>query len=214
MRDGWRRVRLDDAAEVTIGRQRSPRHATGSHLVPYMRAANVKDGVVHVDDVLAMNFTPDEQAVYRLDVGDVLVTEGCGSIRELGASARWTGDLPGVVCFQNTLLRLRARVGVAFPEFIEQWARWAYATGIWAGVGSGTNIFHIGVQRAREVPIDLPPLAEQRRIIDLVAAVDRARRNTEAQARALDHLRSSTLSDLLSGTHEIPESYDALLEST
>src|SRR5215831_13425189 len=134
MRDGWRRVPLPEIAEVTIGRQRSPKNANGPHMVPYMRAANVKDGQLLLDDVLQMNFDLTEQQTFGLQAGDVLVTEGCGSLGELGASARWSEQIPGVVCFQNTLLRLRAIESCALPEFIEQWARWAHKSGIWAGV--------------------------------------------------------------------------------
>lgn len=109
MREGWQRVALHEAADVSIGRQRAPKHADGQHMVPYLRAANVKDGSLVLEDVLKMNFEPIEQRKLALRSGDVLVTEGCGSIRELGASARWSDELPSVVCFQNTLLRLRAR---------------------------------------------------------------------------------------------------------
>lgn len=39
--------------------------------------------------------------------GDVLVTEGSGSLGTVGASAVWRAELAGTVCFQNTMLRLR-----------------------------------------------------------------------------------------------------------
>jgi type I restriction enzyme S subunit len=188
MRDGWRRVRLGDAVDVTIGRQRSPRHANGDHIVRYLRAANVKDGRLLLDDVLSMNFEPTEQNTYRLTIGDVLVTEGCGSIGELGASAAWGDELMGPVCFQNTLLRLRARPGLTLPAFVETWARWAYSSGIWAAHASGTNIFHIGATRAREIELDLPTIDEQRRIVDLVGSVDAV----IASARRIEELARHT----------------------
>jgi type I restriction enzyme S subunit len=184
MRDGWRRVALIEVADVTMGRQRSPKHATGPSMVPYMRAANVKDGVIRVDDVLEMNFNADEQKTYRLISGDVLVTEGCGSIRELGASARWTGQMDGTVCFQNHLLRLRAIPGVALPEFIEQWARWAHTSGIWAGQATGTNILNIGLLRARQIPVLVPPISEQGRIVDVMTAIDDAFQASIAESAA------------------------------
>ena len=111
MRDGWVETTLGEAAEVSIGRQRSPRNASGEHMVKYLRAANVKDGRLALGDVLSMNFSPAEQATFQLAPGDVLVTEGCGSIRELGASAVWNAELDGTVCFQNTVLRCPAHTG-------------------------------------------------------------------------------------------------------
>ncbi|MGI8793894.1 MAG: hypothetical protein ACR2H3_12095 [Acidimicrobiales bacterium] len=186
---------LHEAAEVTIGRQRSPKNATGTSMVPYLRAANVKDGRLALADVLEMNFTESEQATYDLHLGDVLVTEGCGSIRKIGASARWDGQIDGPVCFQNTLLRLRAIPGLTLPGFVEQWARWAHRSGLWATTASGTNIFHIGVQRAREVPIPVPPIDVQRRIVDLVSGIERAIAGADESATAHASLNERILSD-------------------
>ncbi|HEY0689994.1 MAG TPA: hypothetical protein VGD71_13255 [Kribbella sp.] len=38
---GWATVRLDEIAEVRLGRQRSPKHHTGTQMRPYLRAANL-----------------------------------------------------------------------------------------------------------------------------------------------------------------------------
>ena len=72
-------------------------------MVPYLRAANVKDGSLDLTDVKTMDFDLAEQAKYALKPGDMLVTEGAGSLAAVGASAVWSGEIDGVVCFQNTL---------------------------------------------------------------------------------------------------------------
>lgn len=196
MRDGWKRTTLGEAVEITMGRQRSPKHASGADMVAYLRAANVKDGRLELDDVLEMNFTPEEQAKYALADGDVLVTEGCGSIAQLGASGAWSDDLPGTVCFQNTLIRLRARPGMTLPGFVEVWARHAHHSGLWAAISSGTNIFHIGSRRAEVMPILLPPLAEQERIVEIAVDFDRlivaaAATDSAAAAALVGHLSAA-----------------------
>lgn len=207
----WPRTALGEVVEVAMGRQRSPEHATGDHLVPYLRAANVKDGRLVLDDVLTMNFSPVEQEKFALVRGDVLVTEGCGSLRQLGASASWQDDLPGTTCFQNTLLRLRARPGVTLPDFVELWARHAHRSGLWADIASGTNIFHVGSTRAAKAPVVLPPLTEQQRIVDLAGAMDAIDRASANAADAAALLREQLLVALLTGEHEIPETYDEFL---
>ncbi|NED55274.1 hypothetical protein G3I24_30840, partial [Micromonospora aurantiaca] len=126
-----------------------------------MRAANVKDGVLDLTDVKSMNFTPQEQAIFSLRPGDVLVTEGSGSLTAVGASAVWQGEVDGTVCFQNTLLRLRPRAGTD-PRFLAWWARSAFGSGVFASVATGANIYHVSAQRVRALPCDLPPLDEQR----------------------------------------------------
>lgn len=179
-----------------MGRQRSPRHAEGEHVIPYLRAANVKDGALVLDDVLTMNFTPAEQTKYQLREGDVLVTEGCGSLSQIGASARWSGEIAGPVAFQNTLLRLRAIDGVSDPAFVYQWARWAFASGIFAETASGSNIFHIGAKRADGLPFPDLAVEEQREIADVLSAVDAAVEALHVESVATVRTRDAYLEDV------------------
>jgi len=57
----------------------------------------------------------------------------------------------------------------------------------------------------------LPPLVEQQRIVEIVSSMDDSIRASEQTIVEAKNLRSGLLSDLLSGEHEIPESYDKLL---
>jgi type I restriction enzyme, S subunit len=162
--------RLFGAAEVRLGRQRSPAHESGSHMTPYLRAANVKDGELDLTNVKEMNFEPAEQVTFSLRPGDVLVTEGSGSLASVGASAVWNGELSGTVCFQNTLIRLRPREGVTDGRYLGWWARSAYASGQFASIASGANIYHLSSERTKSLPAILPSLWEQRRIADFLDA--------------------------------------------
>ena len=154
-------------AEVVLGRQRSPEHETGRHMTLYLRAANVKDGRLDLSDVKEMNFTPAEQVVFALKPGDVLVTEGAGSLAAVGASAVWDGELGGVVCLQNTLLRLRPREG-SDRRFLAWWCRHAYGSGLFASVAAGANIFHLSADRVRTLPTWIPTFRRQREIADFL----------------------------------------------
>src|SRR5262249_15073408 len=131
---------------------------------------NVKDGVLDLGDVKSMNFSPSEQEVFALRPGDVLVSEGSGSLSAVGASAVWNGEVAGRVCFQNTLLRLRPRRTTTDSRFLAWWSRAAYASGLFASIATGANIYHLSAERVRSLPIDLPPLDEQRRIADFLDA--------------------------------------------
>ncbi|MFE9723139.1 hypothetical protein ACFYQ5_05965 [Streptomyces sp. NPDC005794] len=161
-------------------------------MVRYLRAANVKDGALDLNDVQSMNFTPSEQVTFSLRAGDVLVSEGSGSLKSVGAAAVWRGELEGTVCFQNTLLRLRPRPGTD-GEFLGWWARSAFGSGIFASIASGANIYHVSAERVRALSAHFPPLDEQRRIatfLDVETAridcltVARQRQLTTLQERA------------------------------
>jgi type I restriction enzyme, S subunit len=203
--------RLDAVADVRIGRQRTPKHETGDNMTPYLRSANVKDGRLDLSDVMTMNFTPTEQVTFALQDGDVLVSEGSASERQVGSSAVWHGELPGAICFQNTLIRLRGASGGYSPPFLYHWARWAYQAGLLASIASGTNIKHIGSQRMASMLVPIFDQDAQRdwcEILDDLQVVEQASRGVVDAAVTA---RTALLDDLLEGRHPIPESYDALL---
>ncbi|GAB3152848.1 hypothetical protein GCM10027290_44440 [Micromonospora sonneratiae] len=137
-------------------------------MVQYLRAANVKDGVLDLSDMKSMNFTPGEQRIFALHPGDVLVTEGSGSLSSVGASAVWQGEIKGPICFQNTLLRLRPRSYVMDGRFLGWWAQSAFGSGVFASLAGGANIYHLSAERVRALRIKVPPPDEQRRIADFL----------------------------------------------
>jgi len=204
-------ISLRDAVEVTMGRQRSPKHQTGDHIVPYLRAGNVKNGYLALEDVLQMNFTPKEQLKYALRPGDVLVTEGCGSLGQIGANAVWQGQIAEPVCFQNTLLRLRAIDGLTLQAFVSHWARYAFESGAFADVASGTNIFHIGAERAAVMSFPRLSVERQAEIADVLDDAENVSAAARARVEELKSLRTATRTSLLNQTHTIPDSYDRLL---
>lgn len=154
-------------ADVALGRQRSPERAEGPNMVPYLRAANVKDGRLDLTDVKSMDFSPSEQKIFALRPGDVLVTEGAGSLAAVGASGVYGGEIEGVVCFQNTLLRLRPRAGTD-SRFLMWWARHAFGSGLFASIADGANIFHLSAEGVRDLPAAVPDLQTQRNIADYI----------------------------------------------
>jgi restriction endonuclease S subunit len=193
-------------AEPLLGRQRSPDQATGPHMVRYLRAANVKDGRLDLNDVMEMNFTPEEQATFALLPGDVLITEGAGSLAAVGANAVWDARLQGTICFQNTLIRLRPRPD-SDPRFVAWWARYAFEAGLFAAEAGGANIFHIGVDTVRGMPAWVPPIEVQR---DLASELDRAVSRLDQQASArerqvdlLEQRHRTLVSDAVTGRLKI-----------
>ena len=57
----------------------------------------------------------------------------------------------------------------------------------------------------------VPPLVEQKRIVEIVSSMDDVIHSTEQAVADAKNLRSGLLSDLLSGEHEIPASYDVFV---
>ncbi len=162
---GWAEVRLADIAEVRLGRQRSPKNHSGTHMRPYLRAANVDWGGLKLDDVKTMNFTDEEAEVYRLQPGDIVLGEASGSPSEVGKPALWNAEVDDC-CFQNTLLRVRS-YGVD-RRFLLHYLRYEAIRGAFAERSRGVGIHHLGAERLANWPIRLPPLDEQERIVAIL----------------------------------------------
>jgi len=78
-------------------------------------------------------------------------------------------------------------------------------------MSAGTRMPRTSTTDLASIEIQLPPPAEQRRIVEIVSSMDGVIQSTEQAVLDAKALRSGLLSDLLSGNHEIPASYDSLL---
>ena len=198
--EGWAWATLAQIGEVRLGRQRSPKRATGPNMRPYMRAANVRWEGLDLSDVKEMDFTPEEFETYRLLPGDILLAEASGSQDEVGKPAVWNDEVDGC-CFQNTLIRVRAQ-----PETVP----YLYChllsdaqSGALGRAARGVGIHHLGAQRAEIWAVGLPPLAEQRRIVAEVerrlSVVQQAESAVAASLHRAERLRQSILKRAFSG---------------
>ncbi len=62
-----------------------------------------------------------------------------------------------------------------------------------------------------QVPVPCPSIKEQERIVEIISAMDTVVNQTQLAVTEGQNLRSGLLSDLLSGNHEIPSSYDKFI---
>lgn len=180
---GWAAARLDEIAQVRLGRQRSPKNHSGDHMRPYLRAANVTWKGVDLSDVKEMNFTDSEVATYRLQDGDILLSEASGSASEVGKSAVWRGETRYDMCFQNTLLRVRTERGME-ADFVRYRFLYEALVGAFAAASRGVGIHHLGAAKLSGLSISFPGTSEQRRIASRLgqqlSAFDRVDRDIAA----------------------------------
>lgn len=200
--DGWAAVQLDDIAEVRLGRQRSPKNHTGDSMVPYLRAANVTWDGIDVSDVKAMNFTAAEVETYRLRPGDLVLSEASGSAGEVGKPGIWRAQVEGDVCFQNTLLRVRAEEGVD-PEFLYYRLLHECLRGGFARTARGVGIHHLGAGNLAGLRLALPGPDEQRRLVSTLSRgmeqLTVAEAGVNRLARRISLLRENVLVRACSG---------------
>jgi len=199
--EGWVWTRISQLGDVQLGRQRSPKHHSGTHMRPYLRVANVFEDRIDTADVKEMNFTPSEFKTYKLAYGDILLNEG-QSLELVGRPAMYRNEVEGA-CFQNTLVRFRTYDGLD-PRLALLVFRAYFHTGRFQKIASWTtSIAHLGAGRFAELEFPLPPLAEQDVIVAeverLLSVADEVEQTILAELRRADRLRQRILKKAFEG---------------
>ena len=200
LQKGWVWASLSSVGEVRLGRQRSPKRATGPNMRPYLRAANVTWDGLDLSDVKEMDFSPSEFETYRLIPGDIVLNEASGSPDEVGKPAVWGGQIDGC-CFQNTLIRVRAFSGIV--PYLYYHLQSDARSGNLGRAARGVGIHHLGAERTARWTIALPPLEEQRRIVAeierMLSAIQQTEATVKASLKQIERLRQSIFKQAFSG---------------
>lgn len=196
MRNGWQFQTLGEISEVIMGRQLSPSKKIGTRPRPYIRAANIGSWGISLNEIFEMDFTEEEEARFASQIGDTLLVEG-GNEKSVGCPGFVTEREAGL-CIQNTVVRCRVKNPKIFlPEFQYQMLRYMYWRRDFAQLCAGTTIMHLGQKRAELVSILLPPLHEQKRIVDLISSVDSYIEALQHQLESAKRSRNAVLHELL-----------------
>ncbi|AUY49231.1 restriction endonuclease subunit S [Streptomyces sp. CB01881] len=199
--ESWEITTVGEAGSIDLGRQRHPDWHHGPEMRPYLRVANVFEDRIDTADVMEMDFSGVFER-YKLEPGDVLLNEG-QSPHLVGRPALYRGQ-PADVAFTNSLLRFRAR-----PDVLPEWAlmvfrRHLHARRFMREVRITTNIAHLSSKRLKNVEFPIPPLEEQKR---LVQRCEELLTDSDALERALKHglaraqsLRKAILGRAFTGT--------------
>ncbi|QYM97479.1 restriction endonuclease subunit S [Dickeya ananatis] len=160
--EGWVWASVQLLGDVQLGRQRSPEKMKGISPTPYIRAANITEAGIDLDDVLEMDFSEQERNVFQLQAGDVLLTEASGSAEHVGRPAIWP-NIDGLYCFQNTVLRFKPQCvssEFAFYSFLAM-----QKLGVFSKLSGGVGINHLSAGKFSKLPLALPASSEQAVIV-------------------------------------------------
>lgn len=162
----WRSCTVAEAGAVIVGQQKASDNSPGQSY-PYLRAANVQDGVLDLRELFEMPFADPDR--YRLRSGDILICEGSGSRNLVGRPAIYHGDLPDLM-FQNLLLRFRAFTGINSTYALLVFRAYQ-KTGVFSEIAKGIGISHIGLSRFAQLPFPIPPASVQQELALAAGAI-------------------------------------------
>ena len=175
---GWRIATLSDVAEVRTGLAKASERKLRDPLnVPYMRVANVQDGYLDLREVHTIDLERSHLKRFSLEAGDVLLTEG-GDFDKLGRGSLWRASLSPCV-HQNHVFAVRTSRDL-LPGFLSSYCSSRSGKRYFLSCSKQTtNLASINASQLRAMPLPLPPLAEQRCIVEILDNFDRAIAQTE-----------------------------------
>jgi type I restriction enzyme S subunit len=195
----WVIRRVDEVAEVgsgvTLGKDVS---GFKSVELPYLRVANVQDGHLDLSTIKTVRVRVDEVANYRLEAGDVLMTEGGeGQIREC--------------LHQNHIFRIRAKRDLLEPAYYALVVESDTAKRYFNRVAKRTtNLASTNKTQVRAFRFPVPPtLDEQRRIVTVMKASKAKIAALTNKEAALSELKKSLMHDLLTGRVRVTNAIEA-----
>ncbi|MGW6898069.1 restriction endonuclease subunit S [Streptomyces sp. NPDC054919] len=187
--------------EVLLGKMLNQENARGPHLRRYLRNTNVQWDHIDTDDLLLMNFPPEERDRYAVRPGDLLVCEG----GEPGRSAIWAGQVEEIY-YQKALHRVRAR-DYSSPRWLYYCLRAATSLNVFAVEGNATTISHLTGEQLRAHRFAFP----QRNVQDrLVATLDansrthaRLKHKLDEQLALLTERRQALITAAVTGQFDV-----------
>jgi type I restriction enzyme S subunit len=185
----WEWVRLGDVASLCLGKMLDKSKNKGTYC-RYLRNVNIRWGEFDFSDIAEMKFEDVADNRFLIKYGDLVMCEG----GEPGRCAVWTDS--DTIHFQKALHRIRFFNGF-IPKFY-QYLFFFYANKkILDNYFTGSTIKHLTGESLREIPIPLPPLAEQQRIVAKIeesfAEIDAIEKNKELLKTHIKQTRQKIL---------------------
>lgn len=189
-------AQLREVSEVMYGVTKNPDRSPGSSPVPYLRVANVQNGFLDLSEIKFINVSEMELERWMLLPGDVLLCEG-NSFDLVGRAAMFRGEIDNCV-HQNHVIRVRPDSDAVRSEFLLAYLNSRAGHNYFRRKAKRTtNLATINSTEVREMPIPIPPLSAQEKIVDLLGqAKDRVAR-IQQECGELRNLLRATEASLL-----------------
>ena len=206
MREGWVDYKFKDVASAVKGKLPKNKNEVGIG-IPYLTASYLRSSK---PDFWIENL---EGAVTAEDGDCLILWDGAGAGDLFSAHRGVVSSTMAVVTIQNSkILREFLTLLISSKaDYIKETCR-------------GTTVPHVSPDAIANMDLKIPPLPEQKRIVDLISAVDsyieaishQSEKNDKSNCllSSAQTLRAALLSDLLSGKHVIPATYDSLMDKS
>jgi type I restriction enzyme S subunit len=196
----WHWTSMNECFVVAGGMQKTPLRVPRDNAFPYLGVGNVYRGRLNLAEIKKFQLFDDELERFRLMPDDILVVEGNGSASEIGRCAIWSGEIADCV-HQNHIIRCRP-LAPKLSTFVVKYLNSPFGIDAMTALAiTSSGLYSLSVGKIRTIPVPLPPLAEQHRIVAkvdaLMALCDQLEASLTAGADTSRRLLDALLSEAL-----------------
>lgn len=182
----------DAVSGVAIGRKKKGMEIE----VPYLRVANVQAGYIDLTEVKTTTATEEEADRFRLEDGDILLTEG-GDFDKLGRGCLWEGQVDPCI-YQNHVFRVRPFPGKLNSRFFSHYLQSARARHYFLRCAKKTtNLASINLTQLKALPVPKISIEEQEAFEEQIKIASEC--NSSEGTKAFDELILSLSARAFSG---------------
>ena len=187
--DGWEVKKLGEVCNSDLGKTLNQSKDQGT-LYPYLCAINVLWDNIDLSTLKQTKFEDEELDRYSVKKGDLLICEG----GDIGRAAIWDKD--ETILYQNALHRVRFNGGIK-PRFCLLYLMHLKNNGILdSQYGKGVTIKHLVKSSLLSIPIPIPSIEEQSRIVEELDLLSNIIEKKRQQLSELDNLAQSIFYDM------------------
>ena len=164
---------------------------------PIFRMNNIKNGYMIDEPLKYINLDNEDFEKYRVKEGDILFNR-TNSLELVGKTGIY--ELKGDHVFASYLVRLQTN-DKADPYYLNHYMNSAEAQNRMMDFATkGVSQANINANSIQQVKLPLPPLEEQKEIVERIQSIDSQIKVNQQYKSQLQRLKQGLMSDLLSGT--------------
>ena len=162
--DSWEWIHINDVSNSYLGKTLNKVKDVGKS-VPYLCSINIQNNIIVLDKIKTALFSDEEIDKYKLEKNDLLICEG----GDVGRAAIWESEED--MYFQNALHRVRF-INKISPYFFLYALNYYKNIRVIEKVSKGVTIKHFVQGSLFSLYFPLPPIVEQKRIINKIKELE------------------------------------------
>lgn len=196
---GWpETTSLGEVAEIISGITKGRKTTATTRQVAYMAVSNVQDRFLKLDVVKRIEATDDEIEKYRLQRGDLLLTEG-GDPDKLGRGVLWRNEIAECI-HQNHVFRVRLTSDQLHPLYLNWYVGSERGKRYFLRQAKQTTgIASINMRQLRDLPLLMPPLDLQQHFARIAEKIEFQKQIMQRAAEKAETLFASLQQRAFSG---------------